>query len=531
MIRIYRWLAVVFFVIIAGCSNSNNSSESTPPPLSSEKAISHFSLNGVEGVIDETEKTIAVNLPNGSSLTALVANFTTSGVNVKVDSIEQVSGETDNDFTSIVVYTVTAADNSTQDYKVSVTTWGTDTLIDTYKGDNSKGPQVAVDASGNAVAVWSLDDGTQTTIWSNRYIAGSGWGTSTQIEVDDTGGIGNPQVAVDSIGNAVAVWAQGDGSYINTDILSNRYTVGSGWGTPTLIETKDELAYVPQVAVDASGNAVAVWEQHDDDTYNIWSNRYTVGTGWGTATLIETKTSTALGPQVDMNASGNAVAVWLQYDLDYNCVWSNRYTAGTGWGTAKMIDTNTGDSTSPQVAVDASGNAVVVWEKGYKICSNRFTVGKGWGTVATIDIKTGYAYDPQVGIDASGNAVAVWVQYEHGQVDKWDNIWSNRYTAGKGWGTAILIEKNNAGSAKAPQVSVNSSGNAVAIWRQSDGTQGNIWSNRFTFGKGWGTAIKIEAGTWGVADPQVAVDTSGNAVAVWSHYDFSSSSIWSNIYR
>ena len=62
----------------------------------------------------------------------------------------------------------------------------------------------------------------------------------------------------------------------------------SGWGTAQLIETDAEIAAAPQVAVDGSGNAVAVWEQYDGTRYNIWSNRYVVGAGWGDAELIET---------------------------------------------------------------------------------------------------------------------------------------------------------------------------------------------------------------------------------------------------
>ena len=70
--------------------------------------------------------------------------------------------------------------------------------------------------------------------------------------------------------------------------------------------------------------------------------------------------------------------------------------------------------------------------------------------------------------------MVVWYQYN----GTCFNIWSNRYTAATGtWGTAELIEADNAGDARYPQVAVDSSGNAVAVWQQSDGTRYNIWSN------------------------------------------------------
>ncbi len=89
------------------------------------KAITAFSFEGltppVSGAIDESAHTIALTVPVGTNVTALVATFTTTGAAVEVTSTPQVSGVTPNDFTSPVAYTVTAADASTQDYLVTVT--------------------------------------------------------------------------------------------------------------------------------------------------------------------------------------------------------------------------------------------------------------------------------------------------------------------------------------------------------------------------------------------------------------------------
>ncbi len=68
-----------------------------------------------------TGTNIAVGVPPGTDVTALVANFTTTGTFVKVGSTTQVSGTTVNNFTSPVTYTVTAADGTTKAYTVTVT--------------------------------------------------------------------------------------------------------------------------------------------------------------------------------------------------------------------------------------------------------------------------------------------------------------------------------------------------------------------------------------------------------------------------
>jgi len=42
-----------------------------------------------------------------------------------------------------------------------------------------------------------------------------------------------------------------------------------------------------------------------------------------------------------------------------------------------------------------------------------------------------------------------------------------------------LIETDNVGDAFVPQIAVDGSGNALAVWHQFDGTVFNIWANRF----------------------------------------------------
>ena len=84
------------------------------------------------------------------------------------------------------------------------------------------------------------------------------------------------------------------------------------------------------------------------------------------------------------------------------------------------------------------------------------------------------------------------------------------------WGAAELIETDNAGNAESPQIAFDSSGNAIAVWVQFDGTRNNIWANRFD-GTNPGAAELIEADNAGNAiTPQIAIDSSGNAIAVWT---------------
>lgn len=72
--------------------------------------------------IDDVNHTVDIEVKLGTPATALTATFTLSeGASAKVGATDQVSGTTENDFSSPVTYTVTAEDASYQDWTVTVT--------------------------------------------------------------------------------------------------------------------------------------------------------------------------------------------------------------------------------------------------------------------------------------------------------------------------------------------------------------------------------------------------------------------------
>ena len=373
-------------------------------------------------------------------------------------------------------------------YSAAIGTWGTAGLIETDDSGQAYSPQVVIDSFGNATAVWHQSDGTRYHIWANHYTVSTGtWGMAEKIETDNSGDAENVDVAVDASGNVVAVWQQSQGSA--REIWSNRYTPASGtWGIAVQIEGLSN-SNSPKVATDASGNAVAVWSRIDGSYFNVWSNRYIASTGtWGTAQPIETDTmGNSVSPQVTIDALGNVIAVWHKSDANPNDVWSDRYTictnryniAASTWGTSERIDSgNTGSAIGPQVAIGASGNAVVVWYQydgtRYNIWSNRYNATTNtWGTAMLIEAdNSGSSYLPQVATDASGNALVVWYRFNGTSY----SLWANRYNAATStWGTSEQIGTD----ATWPQVVIDASGNAMAVWRQYDGTRENIWANMY----------------------------------------------------
>jgi hypothetical protein len=111
------WFMVLLLVaFVTGCGDNHNNTVAS----SSAKATTVYSLDGVVGTINETAKTISVPMPYGTNVTSMVATFTITGNGVKVGSVAQTSGTTANDFTSPVLYIITAADSTSATYTVTV---------------------------------------------------------------------------------------------------------------------------------------------------------------------------------------------------------------------------------------------------------------------------------------------------------------------------------------------------------------------------------------------------------------------------
>lgn len=408
--------------------------------------------------------------------------------------------------------------------------WGVAELIETDDSDDALYPSLAVDDEGNAVAVWEQSDGARKNIWANRYAAGVGWGVPCRIEFEDLGDALRPDVGMDGAGNAVAIWRQSNG--VVHDVYANRYVAGVGWGSPVKIEANDAgSASECDLAVDRDGNAVAVWNQWET-RWNIWANTYVVGEGWGEAQLLESDdTGDASDPKVAVDGSGGAIAVWSQSDGSFRSIWSSTYSSDEGWADPVLVEMeDLGDAHEPSVAFDSHGNALAVWHQldgtRFNIMANRYDAETGWGSPTQIDDnEVTDSVRAVLAITPDGDAAAVWYQSKLSVTD----VWACSYFSGEGWQTPVMLDDDDSGSAYYPKVAVDSAGNALAVWYQSDGSRYNIMSSRLTRGSVWEDPVPVEAQNAGNAfEPVVAMNDGGVAFSVWYQSDSVTYSIWSN---
>ena len=160
-----RWfMALLLVALVAGCGGGGEGFlGSGGGPVTTTKAVTAFSFGGSAGIINEPAKTIAVTVPNGTAVTALVATFTATGATVTVGAAVQTSGVTPNNFTGPVAYTVTAADLSTATYTVTVTVAASSAkAITAYSFAGFTGAAGIINEPAKTIAV-TVPNGTNVT--------------------------------------------------------------------------------------------------------------------------------------------------------------------------------------------------------------------------------------------------------------------------------------------------------------------------------------------------------------------------------
>lgn len=154
-------------------------------------------------------------------------------------------------------------------------------------------PQIKMSADGKATAIWLVNS---TTIQA-AYYNGTAWGPVTTIAE----GGSFPQLAVDGVGNAYVVWVGVSTANTPNQIFVSRFnaaTPAAEWSR-TLLSTNAGFNSAPQISVNAMGNAVAVWARAQPQ--QIYASSYSVTAGTWLATPVLIATGTNGFPQVSID--------------------------------------------------------------------------------------------------------------------------------------------------------------------------------------------------------------------------------------
>jgi microcompartment protein CcmK/EutM len=382
-------------------------------------------------------------------------------------------------------------------------------------GENGDNAQVAVDPAGNAVVVWLGSDGAHDRVQVRRRSAS---GSLSAVQTLSAAGqdATDPQVALDALGNAVVVWTRSDGNHDRIQVR-RRSVSGSLSAVQTLSAVGGD-AFGPQVAVGANGNAVVVWERYNGTDNRIQVRRRAAG---GSLTAVQNLSPSgqhAYEPQVAVDANGNAVVVWYRFDGAHDRIQVRRRTAAGGLSAVQTLSPAGQNASNPQVAVDPDGNAVAAWRRfdgtKWRIQVRRRAAGGSLSAVQTLSDAGQDASDPQVAVDRNGNAVVAWYRFDGANF----RIQAVRRTAGGSLSAVLTLSGAGQGAIR-PRVAIDREGNAMVVWQTFDGADFRIQGLRRTAGGSLSEVLTLSAAGQDAANAELGVDPEGNSVVVWSRYD------------
>jgi hypothetical protein len=381
-------------------------------------------------------------------------------------------------------------------------------------GQDAEEPQVAVDSAGDAFAVWSRSNGFHTIIQAAIRPAGGSWGSIVDLSAAGRNAT-EPQLAVDPAGDAVAVWSRSNGSH--TIIQAASRPAGGGWSGPMDLSAAGRNAAEPQVAIDSSGDAVAAWQRFDGIVQIVQSRSRAASGAWGATDELSEPGQDAEAPQVAVDPAGNAVAVWSRRDGSNLIVQAASKPAGGAWLGAIDLSEEGENAEAPQVAVDPTGGAVVVWsrEEGADkiVQSSAKPAGGAWLAPDDLSAAGLDAEAAQVAVDPAGNAVAVWISSPGPPTVI---VQGAVRPAGGAWLGPDDLSAGGLSSAEAPQVAVDPAGNAAAVWARSAGSPTVVEASTKPAGGGWLPPVPLSELGNSAVEAQISLDPAGDGVAVWS---------------
>ena len=197
------------------------------------------------------------------------------------------------------------------------------------------------------------------------------------------------------------------------------------------------------------------------------------------------------GPKLAIDPSGNFVIVWSADGVDGSSsgVFGQRYDAtGAPQGAEFPVNTyTTGAQNGPAAGMNASGDFVVSWISvgqdgdGKGIYAQRFdAAGSPQGGEFQVNTyTTGDQSGPIVGVDGTGNFVIVWES--NGQDGSGWGIFGRRFdAAGTPLGGEFQVNTYTTGDQLYPIVSTNASGSFVVTWQSpQDGSGTSVVARRY----------------------------------------------------
>jgi LysM repeat protein len=439
-------------------------------------------------------------------------------------------------------------------YNAATATWGTSQLLESFTSPASLDHNPTVSVNGNEALVAWVQDNDHPDVYGIKMSEGT-WGPVTLLETREESA-GELASTINAAGNAAVVWVQADGaapSIYQARYLTSNYVVPAGatWQTianalygvnaaeaGTALQTAMGGGALTEGAILSGFPATLSVTTSIPPYYTVlatdtWSHIAARVYGVTDVAAI-TRLQTLLGNPTLSTGLHLVVPTTVSYTESANhrapLDWSRVNTTSTtyhpldadlltvpldNWSTADRLELDNARASSPRVAFDVNGNGISVWAQASDVIVRRYTASNGqWSAPVVLDTNTNTAYQPRLGMDSTtGNAIVSWAQSDGAAV----SMYVSSYTASSNtWTTAQLLETSNLAVSTSEENSfaAKRGDHAAVTWLQSNGTVNDVYISRLVAGT-WTAPVVLDTGTFEGLHPEVAIDSNGNATAVW----------------
>lgn len=403
---------------------------------------------------------------------------------------------------------------------VSAQTWTAPVVLS--NGGQGWEAAAAIDGDGNSLALWD-ERTTQDQLWSRSQASGANWGPVTQVSPTLQTTSVSPVVRITTAGFATAVWTDQSGVWA-ADRPSS-----SAWESPQLLVPG---ASNPVFVMNSRGDAAIAWTVAGgprSTTGSLMAILRPAGGTWSEQQLIASNAH-LISDRAGIGDSGDVVVTWETYNAvcqSYGCSLSSyvlhasRQNAGTGvWADSGGLLGPDRSAHGARVALDSTGEAILLAQNssGVYVSSAQGNSGGGWSAFKT-------AVNPQSSVIisdlASDDAGQVTLVYETIGFSSSQAVAVNGSISNNTWSSPVILSGSDTSVgqvifATAP------GGAALAIWLSSSGKQAIHAITRATATGSWSASVSISGPGNYIAPEAAAVESSGNAIVIYSGYDTSS---------
>lgn len=274
-------------------------------------------------------------------------------------------------------------------------------------------PDLAVDPAGHALVVWPRNTGTETILEALERPPGGEWSEATPLsDLDEEEEPQDVRVALGADGDAVAVWRAWDGG--EWVLRTAARPAGGEWSEPDDLSDPQDLSFAPDLAIDADGDAVAVWSGSDGTDTPVWAAERPAGGAWSEPELLSPEGVGNDEAELVVEPAGTAHAIWSgpAGAGGERAVWAAELPPGGEWSNPDEVSGRGSGFNSYELDANANAGVIATWTRDegpfYRAEAAVRPPGGEWGGAEDLSVDEEDAGLPKLGFDAAGNAITVW---------------------------------------------------------------------------------------------------------------------------